>query len=310
MNRSSHGLAASTICAAAIGCVPTRNSSGSGTPTRKGSVIAVAIKEVWIPSPHYSSPQSYMVAAFHTTEGAMKYRDLGAWFQNPSAQCSSHHGADNYERGVFGAYVYEDKKAWTQAGANPWTLSIELCAYASWSRSTWLNSKSILVDNAAEWLNYICDKYHIPFTLLNNSQAQSGTVKGVCQHVNFGSMGSGHHDCGDGFPIDVVLDKAKKWGSGGSQPAPEGSSLMSASVAIYQGKQYFAYLNGAGTVCVNGGAVDPSQKGASSGCDIAIDQETGRKVVSYSNGDRIFCTYTQEPGSNSWAWTSKKWTTK
>jgi hypothetical protein len=269
----------------------------------------VAIKEVWIPSPHYSSPQSYMVAAFHTTEGAMKIRDLGAWFQNPSAQCSSHHGADNYERGVFGAYVYENHKAWTQAGANPWTLSIELCAYASWSRSTWLNSKGVLVDNAAEWLNYICDKYHIPFTLLSNSQAQSGSVKGVCQHVNFGSMGSGHHDCGDGFPIDVVLDKAKKWGSGGGSAPSSGGILVSSAVAFTEsGQQIIAYINQSGQVCCNGGVVDPGSN-AKSGVGLEI-APNGTKVISYTNASGHLCTYHQPSGDSKWYWTDKKWAAK
>jgi hypothetical protein len=276
---------------------------------RKGSVTGVAIKEVWIPSPHYSSPQSYMVAAFHTTEGAMKIRDLGAWFQNPSAQCSSHHGADNYERGVFGAYVYENHKAWTQAGANPWTLSIELCAYASWSRSTWLNSKGVLVDNAAEWLNYICDKYKIPFTLLSNSQAQSGSVKGVCQHVNFGSMGSGHHDCGDGFPIDVVLDKAKKWG-GSSGGSTGGGILVSSGVAFdpKTGNEVIAYIDPDGHIRCNGGLVDPDSN-AKSGVGINISS-SGRKVITYTNQSGKLCTYAQDAGSNEWGWVDKGWKAK
>ena len=181
----------------------------------------MALTEIWMPSPHYSTSRGpYNKLVFHTTEGAMKIRDLGAWFANPSAQCSSHHGADNYERGVFGAYVYENHKAWTQGNANPYCLSIELCAYASWSRSTWLNDKAVLVDNAAQWLRYCVDKYGVPWTVLSDSQAQNPDVRGICQHVNFGSWGSGHHDCGSGFPMDVVVDKAKKQGGGGTAPVP------------------------------------------------------------------------------------------
>src|SRR5215471_21584734 len=132
------------------------------------------MRELWIPSPHYSGGRSraLTVAAFHATEGAQRIRDLGSWFQNPSAQCSSHHGADNYERGLFGAYVYENNTAWTQASANPYTISIELCvpsgASSGWSRGTWL-SKTILIDNAAEWLRYVVDKYKLGWTPLSNS---------------------------------------------------------------------------------------------------------------------------------------------
>jgi hypothetical protein len=182
----------------------------------------MAINELWIPSPHYSTGRSgYNKIVFHTTQGAMKIRDLGSWFQNPSAQCSSHHGADGYERGVFGAYVYENYSAWTQGNANGYCLSIELCGYAEWSRSEWLDNRPVLVDNAAEWLRYMVDKYGIPWTLLSDSQAQNASVRGICQHVNLGSWGSGHWDCGSGFPIDVIVDKAKKWGGGGGTAPPQ-----------------------------------------------------------------------------------------
>ena len=268
----------------------------------------MALTEIWMPSPHYSTSRGpYNKLVFHTTEGAMKIRDLGAWFANPSAQCSSHHGADNYERGVFGAYVREDHKAWTQGNANPYCLSIELCAYASWSRSTWLNDKGTLVDNAAEWLAYMVGKYGVPWTLLSDSQAQNPDVRGICQHVNFGSWGSGHHDCGSGFPADVVVDKAKKQG-GGTAP-PEGGILVSSDVAFYQGKQYFAYIDQQGHVCMNGSAVDPGSN-ARSGVGLDIDQATGKKVITYTNQGGKLCIYEQQPGSSDWGWASKEWNAK
>ena len=264
----------------------------------------VTLNEVWIASPNYTSSRGpYNKLAFHTTEGAMKIRDLGAWFAQSAAACSSHHGADNYERGVFGAYVYESNKAWTQGNANPYCLSIELCAYASWSRSTWLNSKGVLVDNAAQWLRYMVDKYKVPWTLLSNAQAQDPDIKGICQHVNFGSWGSGHSDCGSGFPVDVVVDKARKWG-GGSTP-DSGGILVSSDVTFYQGKEYFAYINPEGRICVNGGVVDPGSN-ARSGVGLAIDPDSGKKVVTYTNTSGRLCQYEQVAGNNKWAWVDLK----
>jgi hypothetical protein len=236
----------------------------------------------------------------------MKYRDLGAWFQNPSAQCSSHHGADSYERGVFGAYVYENNKAWTQGNANDYCLSLEMCGYAEWSRSEWLNNRPILVDNAAEWLRYMVDKYAVPWTLLNDSQAQNPNARGICEHVNLGSWGSGHWDCGD-FPMDVVIDKAKKWG-GGSAPEIEGV-LVSSSVAIYQGKQYVAFINPDGKVCCNGGIVDPGSN-AKSGVGLAIDSASGRKVITYTNAGGALCKYQQDVGDDEWHWADTGWGAK
>jgi hypothetical protein len=271
----------------------------------------MAIKEKWMPSPNYSvSRGPYNVLAFHTTEGAMTIESLGSWFAQSSAGCSSHHGADNSSAGLLGAYVYENNKAWTQGSANGYTLSIELCAYASWSTSTWMG-KNVLLNNAADWLRYMVDKYKIPYTKLSNSQAQAGNVKGICQHVNFGSMGSGHHDCGSGFPIDEVIKRAK-----GSSPSPSptppasGDEFVSASVAIYQGKQFFAYVDQQGRVCVNGGAIDSGQTGARSGAGIVIDQSTGKKTVTYTNGGGKVCVYEQVVGSNAWSWADKGWNAK
>jgi hypothetical protein len=261
----------------------------------------MALNEVWLPSPNYTAARGpYNKAVFHTTEGAMKIRDLGAWFAQPAAQCSSHHGADNYERGVFGAYVFENYKAWTQGNANPYCLSIELCGYASWSRDTWLGSKGILIGNAAEWLAYIVSKYGIPWTLLSNAQAQDPAVRGICEHVNFGSWGSGHSDCGSGFPLDVVISKARNQG-GSSAPPPSGGTPVSSAIAFYQGRQYYAYINPSGQVCVNGGIVDPDSN-ARSGPGMDIDPDTGRKVVIYTNQGGKLCKYTQEPGSSEWGW--------
>lgn len=267
----------------------------------------MALNEIWIPSPHYSTNRgAYNKAVLHTTEGAMKIRDLGSWFQNPSAGCSSHHGADNYERGVFGAYVNENHKAWTQGNANDYCLSLEQCAYASWSRDTWLNSKGTLLHNTADWLAYVCGKYSIPLVVLNNSQAQNPSARGICQHINLGSWGSGHVDCGSGFPMDKVLEWAK--GSTGSAPGSAEADVSSA-VAFYQGKQYFAYINPDNKVCVNGGVVD-SGSNAKGGVGLAIDPANGRKLVSYTNQGNKLCTYRQDAGDPKWYWEDKGWNAK
>jgi hypothetical protein len=237
----------------------------------------------------------------------MTIEALGNWFANPSAGCSSHHGADNSSAGLLGAYVYENHKAWTQGNANNWCLSLEMCAYASWSTSTWM-SKNVLLNNSADWLRYICQKYGIPYTKLSNSQAQAGNVKGICQHVNFGSMGSGHHDAGSGFPIDEVIKRAKGGSSGGgTQPA--GGLLVSSAIRYdSSGRQVIAYINPAGRICCNGGVVDPGSNAKSGvGLDIAPN---GKKTITYTNTAGKLCIYEQNPGSNSWAWASKNWDAK
>lgn len=93
-----------------------------------------------------------------------------------------------------------------------------------------------------------------------------------------------------------------------SVPAPTSGIIVKAAVAYYQGKQFYAYINPSGQVCVNGGAIAGSN--ARSGVGLAINQNTGRKVISYTNTDGKLCTYTQESGSNAWIWGNKQWTAK
>lgn len=90
------------------------------------------------------------------------------------------------------------------------------------------------------------------------------------------------------------------------QPATGTGSDVASAVAFYQGKQYVAYIDSAGHVCVNGGVVDPGSN-ARSGPGLAIDPDTGLKVVSYTNQAGTLCTYNQDEGSTRWVWVSKGW---
>lgn len=268
----------------------------------------MTLNEKWIPSPNYSTSRGpYNKVVLHTTEGAMTIESLGSWFAQKSAQCSSHHGADNAKRGVFGAYVFENYKAWTQGNANPYCLSLEMCGYAKWSRDYWLNSQNTLLRNAADWVAYCCGKYNIPMTLLNNSQAQNPNARGICQHVNFGSWGSGHHDCGSGFPMDKVLE----WAKGGSpSPQPTGSDYMSSSAFDSKGNAHFAcvWTDGKLNYRPPGGswyAIDPSAT-VKSGGDIAISSSDIIMVTATNNSGKVI-TYQKKvsDGKDKWAWTDR-----
>lgn len=274
--------------------------------------LPMAMTEVWIASPNYSPGRGpYNKIVLHTTEGAQDIRSLGNFFANRSAGVSSHFGADNKQRGVVGAYVNESNTAWTQGNANQYCLSLELCtpsgAAASWKRDYWLNSQSVLVHNAADWVAWMAGKYGIPVKALTASEAQNASVRGVCQHRDLGSWGGNHSDCGNGFPMDKVIE----WAKGGSSPAPAptGGAFMSCSVTYYEGQAYYAYVDTSGKVCVNGSAVDPNSF-AISGAGIAIDHASGRKTVSYTNRESRVCIYEQAKGSNKWTWANKGWPAK
>jgi hypothetical protein len=178
----------------------------------------MALNRLWIPTQSYSSRGGATVRTIvlHTAEGAQTIEDLGHFFQNTANQVSSHTGADD-KRGMIGEYVTRGNKAWTAANANPIAVQLELCGFASWSRNTWLNSHGNMLHNAADWIAEEAKKFGLPITELSPSQAQ-GSGRGVCQHIDFGAWGGGHVNCGDGFPMDKVLEWAR---GGGTEPAKD-----------------------------------------------------------------------------------------
>ena len=148
----------------------------------------------------------------HTAEGAKTYQSLGSYFSSSSSGVSSHVGIDD-TAGTIGEYVRREYKAWTAAGANPVAVQAELCAFAGWSPAEWDRHPAML-DNAAQWIREESAKFAIPIVRLTPAEAQ-GHGRGVCQHVDLGSWGGGHVDCGPAFPMGQVLEMAA-----GGAPAP------------------------------------------------------------------------------------------
>ena len=175
-----------------------------------------ALKRVWIASPNYSSRGGVAVRliVIHTAEGARTFQDLGAYFGSSSAEASSHVGIDDTP-GKIGEYVRRPDKAWTQANANPYSVSVELCAFAEWSAADW-NRHQPMLENCGRWIAEEAKHYGIPLDRLTAAQAQSGH-RGVCGHVDLGSAGGGHWDPGPAFPWETVMDIAR----GKPAPAPK-----------------------------------------------------------------------------------------
>jgi hypothetical protein len=176
----------------------------------------MALTRKWIASPCYHGRNTggVRLIVIHTAEGARTIEDLGHFFANYGNQVSSHTGADD-QRGVIGEYVKRGNASWTQANFNNVAVSLELCGFASWSRSAWLNQHDQMLRNCAAWIAEEAKHFGIPLTALSPSQAQGGG-RGVCQHIDLGSGGGGHVDCGPGFPMDYVMDLARG-GSGSSE---------------------------------------------------------------------------------------------
>jgi len=168
----------------------------------------MTLQRKWIGSPNYSGRggSAVRLVVLHTAEGATTIESLGGYFGNPSSQVSSHTGIDDTP-GVIGEYVHRDQKAWCQANANPYSVCAEMCAFAAWTLDEW-NQHPTMLQNCADWIAEECAAFGIPITRLTAAQAQDGRSKGVCQHVDLGTAGGGHWDCGTSFPMDKVMQMA------------------------------------------------------------------------------------------------------
>jgi hypothetical protein len=174
----------------------------------------MALTRVSIPSPFYSSRggSGVRLIVIHTAEGSTTYQSLGSWFQNPSAQVSSHAGIDDTP-GTIGVYVQRGDKAWTASNANPVAVQAELCAFAAWDINEWHRHPNML-QNCADWIAEEAAAFGVPKDILSAAEAQ-GSGNGICQHIDLGSWGGGHVDCGPAFPLSEVLQMA-----GGVAPSP------------------------------------------------------------------------------------------
>jgi N-acetylmuramoyl-L-alanine amidase len=136
----------------------------------------------------------------HTTEGHNRpglddLRGLVSFFNNPSAQVSSH--VANDAEGNDARMVPDDRKAFTQAAFNSVALSIEQIGFASQKKFP-----EPQLRNTALWIAHWSKRHGIPI--------KRSTTHGICQHKELGAQGGGHSDCGPNYPIDEVLSMARK----------------------------------------------------------------------------------------------------
>ena len=134
-------------------------------------------------------------------------------------------------------------KAWTQGNANPYSVAVELCAFASWDGPTWARHP-VMLENCAAWIAEEAAHYGIPLVRLTAAEAQSGH-RGVCGHNELGAAGGGHWDPGPAFPWADVLRMALV-GSSTPAPAPppptttEENDAMAISLAWNGGRHVFS----------------------------------------------------------------------
>jgi len=124
-------------------------------------------------------------------------------FNTASAQASSNYVIDS--EGHCAYIVRESDKSWTQAGGNPYSISVEVIDYGNESRylapAGLAKLDEVISDSAARW--------HIPI----QRGAVNGCVPtraGIVQHKDWGLCGGGHFDISP-FPVDPVIASVRAW---------------------------------------------------------------------------------------------------
>ena len=134
------------------------------------------------PSPNYTdAPIVHDLVIMHVMEGGCA--GSVAWLCRPEAKASVH-GCMSETGDDFYQLVPLQFKAWAECAFNGRGVSIELPGFTAQGLpdARWRAAAKI-----AAWF---CRAYGIPPVW-----ARAGQGRGVCQHVDLGAAGGGHHDC-------------------------------------------------------------------------------------------------------------------
>lgn len=146
------------------------------------------------------------IIVLHSTESANipgpgDLQSVWHWFNNPSADASSHVITD--AEGQSARCVADEDKAWTCAGFNSVSLNIEQIGYAA--QGQWVDAE---IDETARWIAKWSIKHGIPIE--RGKVVGSAVVKaGILLHSELGSIGGGHSDPGGAYPLGRVIERAK-----------------------------------------------------------------------------------------------------
>lgn len=159
---------------------------------------------------HDSGPRkarSIRLVVIHSAEGT-NAAGVAAFFAG-SAMASTQLAADDRE---CWRMLPDLVIPWGAPGANSDGLHIEICGFARWTRSEWLEHEDMLRRSAykvAKW----CWLYGISARWLTDRQLANGTARGLTTHVQVSKVfkRSTHWDPGDGFPKDRFLKWVKEY---------------------------------------------------------------------------------------------------
>jgi hypothetical protein len=125
------------------------------------------------------------------------------WFDTPAAQASSNYITDSW--GNCALAVPEALKAWTQAGFNPWSVSVEIVNPGVLP----LFRSQAGFDRVVELLVGWHDRWNLPLRRAHVSGCKV-LLSGILAHRDLGACGGGHPDVGTGDDVDRLIAAAKK----------------------------------------------------------------------------------------------------
>lgn len=136
----------------------------------------------------------------HNRPGTSDLAGVMSWFDNPSAQASSHVIVD--ADGNSARCVPDERKAWHCQDYNSASLGIEQIGYAAQGRNAWRRNWRELRETA-RWIARWSRQHRIP---IRRAHVANGVVtrSGVTTHAKLGAAGGGHWDPGD-YPLRRVL---------------------------------------------------------------------------------------------------------
>lgn len=101
---------------------------------------------------------------------------------------------------------------WGARGANHDGLHVEICGYAKWTKSEWLERPGMLRRASAKCAMWAW-RYGIPVRMLTVAQVRAGRMKGFTTHVdvNMAFKRGTHWDPGPNFPREWFMERTKEF---------------------------------------------------------------------------------------------------
>lgn len=141
-----------------------------------------------------------------TPESAAGGLAIVRWFDTPASQASSSEITD--QAGRCWLTVAESQKPWTQAGFNPWSVSVEIVNQGVQPLFQTAAARAAVIRLMRGWHA----RWHLPYRRARVSGCRV-IRSGFLAHRDLGSCGGGHPDVG-AFDLDGLIREASQGASG------------------------------------------------------------------------------------------------